>query len=99
MPPTTCTIPHTPPVHDARHVSVLVKGAGGDPPTPPLAPSRPRVTVPGACGAVPGKEDQLTETLTSALVEMREDDVLAAVRAAKEAGTTPADIIAALQAA
>jgi len=40
----------------------------------------------------------LTETLTSALVEMREDDVLAAVRAASEAGTTPADIIAALQA-
>jgi dimethylamine corrinoid protein len=44
------------------------------------------------------KEDQLTETLTSALVEMREDDVLAAVRAANESGTTPADIIAALQA-
>jgi dimethylamine corrinoid protein len=40
----------------------------------------------------------LTETLTSALVEMREDDVLAAVRSASEAGTTPADIIAALQA-
>ena len=40
----------------------------------------------------------MTETLTSALVEMREDDVLAAVRAAREAGTTPADIIAALQA-
>jgi methylmalonyl-CoA mutase cobalamin-binding domain/chain len=40
----------------------------------------------------------LTETLTSALVEMREDDVLAAVRAAKEAGTAPADTIAALQA-
>jgi len=40
----------------------------------------------------------LTETLTSALVEMREDDVLAAVRAAKEAGAAPADIIAALQA-
>ena len=40
----------------------------------------------------------MTETLTSALVEMREDDVLAAVRAAKEAGTAPADIIAALQA-
>ena len=40
----------------------------------------------------------MTETLTSALVEMREDDVLAAVRAANEAGTTPADIIAALQA-
>ena len=40
----------------------------------------------------------MTETLTSALVEMREDDVLAAVRAASEAGTTPADIIAALQA-
>jgi methylmalonyl-CoA mutase cobalamin-binding domain/chain len=40
----------------------------------------------------------LTETLTSALVEMREDDVLVAVRAAKEAGAAPADIIAALQA-
>ena len=40
----------------------------------------------------------MTETLTSALVEMREEDVLAAVRAANEAGTTPADIIAALQA-
>jgi methylmalonyl-CoA mutase cobalamin-binding domain/chain len=40
----------------------------------------------------------LTETLTSALVEMREDDVLAAVRAAMEAGTAPADVIAALQA-
>jgi methylmalonyl-CoA mutase cobalamin-binding domain/chain len=40
----------------------------------------------------------LTETLTDALVEMREDDVLAAVRAAKAAGTDPADIIAALQA-
>ena len=40
----------------------------------------------------------MTETLTSALVEMREDDVLAAVHAAKEAGTAPADIIAALQA-
>jgi dimethylamine corrinoid protein len=40
----------------------------------------------------------LTETLTTALVEMREDDVLAAVRAAKDAGAAPADIIAALQA-
>ena len=40
----------------------------------------------------------MAETLTSALVEMREDDVLTAVRAANEAGTTPADIIAALQA-
>jgi len=40
----------------------------------------------------------LTETLTSALVEMREDDVLAAVRAAREAGAVPADVIAALQA-
>ncbi len=40
----------------------------------------------------------MTETLTTALVEMREDDVLAAVRAAKDAGTTPADIIAGLQA-
>jgi dimethylamine corrinoid protein len=40
----------------------------------------------------------LTETLTSALVEMREDDVLAAVRAASEAGKTPVDIIAGLQA-
>ena len=37
-------------------------------------------------------------SLTEALVEMREDDVLTAVRAANEAGTTPADIIAALQA-
>jgi dimethylamine corrinoid protein len=40
----------------------------------------------------------LTETLTSALVKMREDDVLAAVRAAKDTGMTPADVIAALQA-
>jgi methylmalonyl-CoA mutase cobalamin-binding domain/chain len=40
----------------------------------------------------------LTETLTSALVEMREDDVLVAVRAATAAGTPPADIIAGLQA-
>ena len=40
----------------------------------------------------------MTETLTTALVEMREDDVLAAVRAAKEAGAAPADIIAGLQA-
>ncbi len=40
----------------------------------------------------------MTETLTSALVEMREDDVLAAVRAAKDAGAAPADVIAALQA-
>ncbi len=40
----------------------------------------------------------MTETLTRALVEMREDDVLAAVHAAKEAGTAPADIIDALQA-
>jgi methanogenic corrinoid protein MtbC1 len=40
----------------------------------------------------------LTDTLTNALVEMREADVLAAVRAAKEAGTDPAAIIAALQA-
>jgi methanogenic corrinoid protein MtbC1 len=40
----------------------------------------------------------LTESLTTALVEMREDDVLAAVRAANEAGTAPADVIAALQA-
>jgi methylmalonyl-CoA mutase cobalamin-binding domain/chain len=37
-------------------------------------------------------------SLTEALVEMREDDVLAAVRAAKEAGTAPADIVASLQA-
>jgi dimethylamine corrinoid protein len=36
--------------------------------------------------------------LTQALVEMREDDVLSAVRAAKEAGTAPADIITDLQA-
>ena len=40
----------------------------------------------------------MTENVTSALVEMREDDVLAAVRAAKEAGTAPADVIADLQA-
>jgi methylmalonyl-CoA mutase cobalamin-binding domain/chain len=40
----------------------------------------------------------LTETLTSALIEMHEEDVLAAVRAAREAGTAPADVIAALQA-
>jgi dimethylamine corrinoid protein len=40
----------------------------------------------------------LTETLTSALVEMREEDVLTAVRAAKDAGVPPADVIAALQA-
>ena len=40
----------------------------------------------------------MTDTLTSALVEMREDDVLAAVRAATAAGTSSADIIAALQA-
>ena len=39
----------------------------------------------------------MTDTLTSALVEMREDDVLAQVRAAKEAGTPPTEIIAALQ--
>ena len=39
----------------------------------------------------------MTQPLTSALVEMREDDVLAAVRAASDAATTPADIIAALQ--
>ncbi len=37
-------------------------------------------------------------SVTEALVEMREDDVLVAVRAAREAGTTSADIIAALQA-
>jgi methylmalonyl-CoA mutase cobalamin-binding domain/chain len=36
--------------------------------------------------------------LAQALVEMREDDVLSAVRAAKEAGTAPADIITDLQA-
>jgi dimethylamine corrinoid protein len=40
----------------------------------------------------------VSESLTTALVEMREDDVLAAVRAAKEAGAAPADIIADLQA-
>ena len=40
----------------------------------------------------------MTETLTGALVEMREDDVLAAVGAANEAGIPPADVIAALQA-
>ena len=40
----------------------------------------------------------MTETLTTALVEMREDDVLAATRAAKRTGTPPAEVIAALQA-
>lgn len=40
----------------------------------------------------------MTENLTSALVEMREADVLAAVSAATDAGTSPAEIIAALQA-
>lgn len=40
----------------------------------------------------------MSESLTTALVEMREDDVLAAVRAEKEAGAAPADIIADLQA-
>ena len=40
----------------------------------------------------------MTETLTSALVEMREDDVLVAVGAAKDAGTARCCIIAALQA-
>ncbi len=40
----------------------------------------------------------MNETLTSALVEMREDDVLAAVGAARAAGTAPTDIIADLQA-
>jgi dimethylamine corrinoid protein len=40
----------------------------------------------------------LTETLTTALVEMREEDVLAAVHAAREHGATSADIIASLQA-
>jgi methylmalonyl-CoA mutase cobalamin-binding domain/chain len=40
----------------------------------------------------------LTETLTGALVDMREDDVLAAVRAANDAGVAPAEVIAALQA-
>jgi methanogenic corrinoid protein MtbC1 len=40
----------------------------------------------------------VSESLTTALVEMREDDVLTAVGAAKAAGTSPADIIADLQA-
>ena len=40
----------------------------------------------------------MTETLTSALAQLREDDVLATVRAAKEAGKPQADVIAALQA-
>jgi dimethylamine corrinoid protein len=40
----------------------------------------------------------VTDALTQALVEMREDDVLAAVREAKAAGTPPADVIADLQA-
>ena len=40
----------------------------------------------------------MSESLTTALVEMREDDVLAAVRAAKEAGAGAGEIIADLQA-
>jgi len=39
----------------------------------------------------------LSDTLSTTLVEMREDDVLAQVRAAKDAGTPPTEIIAALQ--
>lgn len=39
----------------------------------------------------------MSDTLGSVLVEMREDDVLAQVRAAREAGTPPPEIIAALQ--
>ena len=41
----------------------------------------------------------MTDALTQALVEMREDDVLAAVREAKAAGAPPTDVIAGLQAA
>lgn len=40
----------------------------------------------------------MTDALSQALVEMREDDVLAAVREAQAAGTPAADVIAALQA-
>ena len=39
----------------------------------------------------------MSDTLTTALVEMREDDVLAQVRASQDAGAAPTDIIAALQ--
>ena len=39
----------------------------------------------------------MSDTLTTALVEMREDDVLAQVRASLDAGAAPTDIIAALQ--
>lgn len=39
----------------------------------------------------------MSDTLSTTLVEMREDDVLAQVRAAKDAGTPPTEIIAALQ--
>ena len=40
----------------------------------------------------------MTDALTQALVEMREDDVLAAVREATAAGASPTDVIANLQA-
>ncbi len=40
----------------------------------------------------------MTDALSQALVEMREDDVLAAVREAQAAGAPAADVIAALQA-
>ena len=40
----------------------------------------------------------MTDALAQALVEMREDDVLAAVRDAKAAGASPDEVIAALQA-
>ncbi len=40
----------------------------------------------------------MTDALAQALVEMREDDVLAAVREATAAGASPADVIANLQA-
>jgi methylmalonyl-CoA mutase cobalamin-binding domain/chain len=47
---------------------------------------------------VTGKEDDVNQTLVDALVEMREDDTLAAVSAAKAAGVPPAAVIADLQA-
>jgi methylmalonyl-CoA mutase cobalamin-binding domain/chain len=71
------------------------------PPAPPLlAPlSLAPPTTGGADGAaLPFKEAHVTDALSQALVAMREDDVLAAVREANAAGTPPADIIAALQA-
>jgi dimethylamine corrinoid protein len=51
-----------------------------------------------ARSAISLKEVTVTEALSQALVEMREDDVLAAVRDAQAAGTPPTEVIAALQA-